>query len=214
MHKYSLYNNDSKEDLICATLLGMMETQPYYKIKVTDLIKRANISRSTFYVYFDSIFAVLQKIEDDYLALFPDEETTKKAAQLNLSRSSVLITEDNIEVTKLLTEHIYIYRLLSSMNGEPYFQVRLRNRFMRICRQILNEEVNSCPEDRKQIISLFFAGGRLAVMDWWMHHADNMICEDLAGLLVELYTKLFNLAVKDEAKAFSNNILFSFSNKK
>ena len=43
------------ENLIYATTIKMMETTPFEKIKIVDLVKKAGISRSAFYNNFSSV---------------------------------------------------------------------------------------------------------------------------------------------------------------
>ncbi len=60
------------QTLIKETLLEMTRELSYEKINVTCLCQRADISRSTFYLHFDSIDDVLDQVIDDAL-LFSDE---------------------------------------------------------------------------------------------------------------------------------------------
>jgi AcrR family transcriptional regulator len=51
-------SRENTEAYICAKFLDLVETKPFYTIKVKELAEYASISRSTFYLYFDSIYAV------------------------------------------------------------------------------------------------------------------------------------------------------------
>lgn len=43
------------------------------KVKVTELVKRANIDRTTFYSHYDNIYALAQDFEDEFLDLIDSE---------------------------------------------------------------------------------------------------------------------------------------------
>lgn len=54
------------KELIKNQLITMMKSKSINEIKVKDLTEAIKIGRSTFYLYFDSVFSVLQEIEDEY----------------------------------------------------------------------------------------------------------------------------------------------------
>jgi ACT domain-containing protein len=56
-------------------LLEKMKNQDIHTIKVKELVDCLHISRSTFYLYYASIFAVLQDIEDIFLKGFNQLQT-------------------------------------------------------------------------------------------------------------------------------------------
>lgn len=51
--------------IIKNTLVDMLEDMDINKITVSSLCKRAEINRSTFYNYYDDIYDLLKKIEDE-----------------------------------------------------------------------------------------------------------------------------------------------------
>ncbi|MGN1155087.1 MAG: TetR/AcrR family transcriptional regulator, partial [Agathobacter sp.] len=50
------------------TLLKMLEVKPIHQIQVKALAAELGIGRSTFYAYYDSVYDLLQEIEDDFFA--------------------------------------------------------------------------------------------------------------------------------------------------
>ena len=190
----------SVEKLICDTLLEMLETQPYYTVKVTDLVNKAGISRSCFYVYFDSIYAVLQKIEDDFLELFPEADSTVSVARERHKRDDGEMWENDLDILVRLKDHRRIYCILTGPNGEPSFGVRLRNRMIRIHDRTSLATNPHTPESQRKLLSIFFAGGKFAVMDYWNHHADQFDDRDYMEFSISTYTKLLNYALRFAAQ--------------
>jgi Transcriptional regulator len=188
------------EQLICNTLVDMMENKPYYSIKVTDIVQQAGISRSSFYVYFDSIYEVLQKIEDNFLNSLPDEKETTKVALSRASRNDSKLGKRELNTYQYIMDNMRIYRILSGPNGEPSFHIRMRNRISRVTSSVISEELHCISDVNKQIIATFFAGGKMAVSDWWAYHANNISVEEMAEITVDLYTKLFNFVLKTEKR--------------
>lgn len=56
-----------KRDQLEASLLNLMEQQPYQEITVTDICRGAGIPRRTFYHYFESKDSVLESIIDNLM---------------------------------------------------------------------------------------------------------------------------------------------------
>ncbi|MGN1023356.1 MAG: TetR family transcriptional regulator, partial [Lachnospiraceae bacterium] len=55
---------------ICNALLSLMDEKPFEKITVGDIIEETMINRSTFYLHFQDKYAVLEKLESDYIGAF------------------------------------------------------------------------------------------------------------------------------------------------
>lgn len=56
-------------NVIKDSLLTLVEEEPYARVTVAQLCQRADISRSTFYLHFDSLTDVLNSVLDDALLL-------------------------------------------------------------------------------------------------------------------------------------------------
>ena len=54
--------------LICEALLELLDEKPLDKITVTDIAHRADISRGTFYLHYDSVRSVISELQDAYLS--------------------------------------------------------------------------------------------------------------------------------------------------
>ena len=57
---------------IQSSLVEMMKDTPYQEISVTNLCKRADIGRGTFYLHYNDIYEVVQELEDSLLESFKD----------------------------------------------------------------------------------------------------------------------------------------------
>lgn len=56
----------STTDRIRAAILELLKEKSINDIKVTHVVNKLGMSRGTFYNYYDSVYAVLQEIEDDF----------------------------------------------------------------------------------------------------------------------------------------------------
>ena len=165
-----------KEDYICDKLIELMETKPYYKIKVTQLVEHACISRSTFYFHFDSIYSVLQKIEDDFFDGFPDENIV--GTEIDEARL--------LKVFSYIKDNMRIFRVLLGPNGDPSFEARLANRSRRIMRRIVTTVDVKPTQLEQDVIHEFILGGRIKVIKWWAAHENEVSVNEIALMLREL----------------------------
>ena len=164
--------------LVCNTLVEMLETTSLYKIKVIDLVEQAGISRSSFYVYFDSIYEVIQLIEDNFIAGLPVEE--------DFSLNVFLFPKDKYATCRYLKENIKTFRVLSGPNGDPAFQARLDNRSKRFSSK-LSEFILSTPGTAyNKALPEFISGGTWQLYKWWAYHEDDMSVEDMGQLLDQI----------------------------
>lgn len=69
-------NSSSKKtkQLIKESFIDLLyEEGDIQKVKVTELVKRANIDRTTFYSHYDNIYALAQDFEDEFIDLIDSE---------------------------------------------------------------------------------------------------------------------------------------------
>lgn len=174
------------KQLICSKLLDLMETQHYETIKVTDLVKYIGIGRSTFYSHFDSIYSVLQTIEDDFINGLPVPDANIREG---------LINDRKIKIDYLnhLKNNKKAYLVLNSSNGDPSFRVRLGNHSRRILLSTISTispGTHSATEWRA--VYEFYQGGNDRMVSWWLEHVDDISVNDMVILMEKLITDIFD----------------------
>lgn len=79
-------------NVIKDAFLELIEQEPYAKITVSQLCRKAEITRSTFYLHFDSITDVLNEILDDALLLSKDTKPVEDMSKIDyLSNNESLL---------------------------------------------------------------------------------------------------------------------------
>ena len=172
---------------ICDKFLEMMENKSCFSIKVTELIKYANIGRSTFYVHFDSIDDLIQKIEDDFLAGLPDAESV-----------SFLQTKENAinfrkAIVKYVKKNANVVRAFLGPYGDPAFQIKVKNRVSKkLDAYYINNDAWSpnLSDGEKKLILEFIAGGRQQMGIWWILNGDEVSIEDFFKAVRKIMEKL------------------------
>lgn len=183
------------EDYICEKLLELMETKPFHRIKVIDLVNYAKIGRSTFYLYFDSLYDVLQMIEDNYMeGLRYNKGSDSTTIQFLHDRESASNTESQTMIKDDLTyiqKNLNIIRILSSENGDPYFTTRLTIRNRKIVYDLLTQAKVQASDGEKKLLSTFWAGGLWQTVVAWANDEENISTEDFMKV-TRYYLKIFN----------------------
>lgn len=174
------------KQLICRKLLELMETQHYESVKVTDLVKYIGIGRSTFYSHFDSIYAVLQSIEDEFITGIPLPESDIRETLLNDRKLKT-------DYLNHLKKNKKAYLVLNSPNGDPSFKVRLAN----YSRRILLNSVTPAPTSphtlkERRAIYEFYQGGSERLTTWWLEHDDEISVADMVTLMEKLTADIFD----------------------
>jgi AcrR family transcriptional regulator len=172
-----------KETLICEKLIEMMEDTSFFDIKVTDFVKFAGVSRSMFYLYFNSLYDVLQKIEDDFIdGLLSEKEVV----------SSTKIKRDNkidstiIAKTEYIKKNKKILRVLTGKNGDPSFSARMTNRNWRLLKNSLDDNMKYS-ENEKRLLAEYMSAGQSQALYWWVNRENAMDIYDVL-LFIESIT--------------------------
>lgn len=72
---------DEKRDAITQAIQAVFLEKPRNKISVSDIVKRADIPRGSFYMYFDDLDDVFAYLLDDSMKAFEQEEFERISAQ-------------------------------------------------------------------------------------------------------------------------------------
>ena len=154
---------------ITEAYLSLLSEMPKNKIKVTEICRRAEINRCTFYLHFEDINAVEQAIEEDLLKKFKayvHGQMYHKEGRLQLS---------TLFLDQILDDPAYRTLMLGQTD----------NPFLSQMRQIFREDlVMSLPQShhlsdrQKQLLYQFIAGGVMAVQLEWLRNGHDHIQEE------------------------------------
>lgn len=184
MDEPSVYTKKRIENVV----LKMMEKKPYYAIKVSSVVELANVSRSTFYFYFDSIDSVVDTMENEIMDALPRSDDVALSYQLVHHNAS--ITQPAGLISAKLEKHLDAFHILSGPNGRPEFAVKFRRKAMEIFRliarrPILDKSVEAACE--------MWAGAQWYLYTWWAAQEPKITCEELAqlGELIKSINSIF-----------------------
>lgn len=173
------------KQLIRKQVLEALKTTDIHNVQVKAITDAIGISRSTFYIYYDSAYSVLQDIEDEFFTGLQ----AVNASFWYYPLKKEYMTEPHpilLNILKYLKENREVSNTLRGPYGETMFQIR--------CRKCLQQSL--CPEplmkvyypEDTELHVAYLMGGHLEIVQTWMS-ADCPIPEE--ELAVKFYRLMF-----------------------
>ena len=126
---------------ITDALLELMESQPIDKIRITDIISKAGVPRSTFYRYYYNKEDVLIQYQNDLAEAFAKE-----------------IKENDTDIIKLTFKMIY--------ENQKYYSILVKTKQFSILLDFLNR-ITIQDQSQKEV-NIFFRGGIYNLIYQWI----------------------------------------------
>ena len=167
--------------LIRAALLELLQEKKFEKITVTDIVKRADINRSTFYAHYPDVMGLLEELMED---------TVNRSIDLVSGIDMLQFLEEPMPVLEKLIaigeENMEIYKLL----GNSDFAMRQVERMKNVLVENAADAVNIPEHIRKSgtfhIHMHFFIGGILNVYQQWILGGLDSSPDEIMKHLAEL----------------------------
>lgn len=172
--------------LIRAAFVSLMHEKPFEKIKATDIIKQANINRSTFYAHYPDVKGIMDEITDEIIAVF----------QSTLAEMDLSIFFENPrpilhQMVDLLQENQELYRLL----GQSHMVYEYIEQLKRVLIQQIMETPDLPVEDRSNARTVIrirlLLGGVIDVYRQWlsgeMPCSLDVLTEEVEKVIVDWY---------------------------
>ena len=186
-------NKEKVKQKIQRTFLDMVKTTPVEDIKVKELVAIAGVSRSAFYVYYDSIWDVLQEIEDE----FWDTAYNIKRPILEGKES---FESDDVphEILSFLQDNSHIMEALTAREGDAaYLATWVKGIQQQIC--MWTGEDEKAPSPRTKMLTEYTIGGIQRMLSYWSTHQDSMSQEEFLELFDQLRYNLRSLFKNDHS---------------
>lgn len=179
---------DETKAMIRAGLLTLLRDEDVDDIVVKDLVGAVGISRSTFYLYYDSVYSVLQEIEDDFfagMARIADMYAENHYDDRYFFVPSAL----TIDVMRFARENSDMFLSLLGRHGEQQFQHKLDQLLYRdLGRRAIDEGYIEVSPDEEDAVCTFIANGHKALLLYLSAHPDGI---DESSFAVLTYRLLF-----------------------
>ena len=162
----------------------LVQKKEMSEISVSDLTKAAHITRSTFYMYYDSVAAVRDQIENEIMAHIDRimQEQDWVSCTVN---PYPLLSAICTEITKYDEYNRYI--LCSNNSGRLLDKVSTR--VVRAFTEYMVKYSVDIAVARAKYIAAFVAAGICECFRIWYNHQSSLTLEELCRRISELVTK-------------------------
>ncbi|MDE7131859.1 MAG: TetR/AcrR family transcriptional regulator [Lachnospiraceae bacterium] len=167
------------KQLLKDSLCELLEQESIHEISVRTLCENADVNRSTFYKYYDSLYDLLKEMEDDFL-----EEIEK-----SLSAGNAEITNRLPRILCYISSNVKMCKLLLNSNIDPDFPKRLLN--LPSIMQNMNE-ITSVTDDSFEISYFhdFMLYGGYQMIKRWVNEDCKIPPEKMVLMLENVFRKL------------------------
>lgn len=174
--------------MIREAYMELLKEKDLSKITVTDIIKRADLNRATFYAHYPDVRGVTEEIENEIIEKML--EVLKEFQFTSFFRNPAPLL---LKISRYLEEDTDFYRILIRANGSEIFMEKLKKVFSD---HMLND--SDIPESMRQskMVELrvcYFAGGIVNLYKQWFRGDLNCTLNDIA---LEV-SKLLQLEAKE-----------------
>ena len=161
------------------TFCTLYKTKRIEKITIKELTDQAGYNRSTFYKYFDDIYALLTSIEDELIVKF------KEIIIMNIKS-----TVDEISFSSFITIQEENPKILHALLANPN-NLRSIERLKMEMNLIFIEQLNISKTDAKaNYILEFYISGVISVVRRWLINEKDISFEELAELIRTILSEL------------------------
>lgn len=159
-------------------LFELLEHEEFQKVTVNDICDQAEVSRPTFYTYFDDKYALLHFCIEQFYQEILDDATERGGSH----RDIITATLDHLEHHAKSFRHLLLgetNRELSNVINTAFYDLNYESLY---AKQLAGWD-NRIPIE---VTSLFRAGGSIAIMTWWVTERHSVSKERMVDYLLEL----------------------------
>lgn len=166
-------NRENVKKKIQKTFLNMVKTMPVEDIKVKELVSLAGVSRSSFYVYYDSVWDVLQEIEEEFWN--SAYNIKRPALEQNQPDNNDAVAHEIIDYLK---EHSDVMEAMTAREGDAaYLSTWMKGIRQQIA--LWSGEAPGSISARTTLLTEFTAGGIQRMLSYWSSHRDEISEQEL-----------------------------------
>ncbi|QOX61909.1 TetR/AcrR family transcriptional regulator [Anoxybacterium hadale] len=175
---------------IISSYLDLMQEKHFEKITVKELVLRINITRGTFYLYFNDIYELQQHIETDLLESFQqfclsDKELFDNPkgvySDWGFSLNAPPALSRWFEYCDLNKKTLQV---LLGPNGDPYFVIKLRKLLWNYVNRLMDSDHMPHDQQREYFLMTFVELNLLLARQWLNEKSESSLTmENLTVIL-------------------------------
>lgn len=178
---------------------------PLEKITVRQVAAEAGVTRSTFYVYYDSVYSVLEAIECELqsgLGAYFEQYSGDI-----LEKNPLEPYNSNIKWFEYCRGHRDYLRVLLGPTGDPSFEYKLRKQLKVDINRMMDEDGMLNDYLRKYVVE-YVVGATLSLMRYWLESDEDLSAEEIAVVanLIRQSKVVVDTIHGDDASDGKNNL--------
>lgn len=185
------FNTAKKMDL---ALISLLEEKPFEYISVSEICKKANVNRSTFYLHYENIVDLLNEtvrfLLDDFVSYFnvDKENLINKFKESSLEELNFISNDYLQPYLSYIRDNKHVFSTVLSHSDSFGFNDIFQRLYENIFNPIL-ERFDYPPADRKYVM-MFYLNGITAIVTEWLKDG----CEKSIGEVSKIiYECIFGL---------------------
>ncbi|MCM1544568.1 MAG: TetR family transcriptional regulator C-terminal domain-containing protein [Ruminococcus sp.] len=182
------------------SLFELLEEKSINQITVTELTNMADVNRSTFYLYYNDVFDMMEKIQDEIYNV--------------LLECVVKSTSEFSEPEDFFKYCVKFLDFCKENHSVCHFVVRndcnnqLADRIKRaVCDVVPNSAKHFSQDDPRYYLTTFALSGMISVIIEWMNNGMKIPSEDMARFLA--YTYVLGSKMQKESDFYKNYSLYA-----
>ena len=162
------------------SLFALLEKKNINSITVTELTKKADVNRSTFYLYYKDVLDMMDKIQDEIYNVFNETVVNAFDGENDIENVKYIkkfldFCKDNVTVCRFITRNDCNNKLFS--------------RIVKAVRNVVpdSEAYYDVNYDPRYYLTTFVLSGMMHVIIEWMNDGMKISSEDMAKFLTYTY---------------------------
>ena len=188
MHEEPSNRDSSIVSDIERALVGLLGSTSLGKVTVTQIVKQAHISRTTFYRHFDSVTDVVDSIEDRIFDAMRD--VNRWAIIEPVNRASIHLTQSCLARMTYIHDHRDVVIALAGKNGDPLFFQKASQIIEDYWKQRLSAQAGLNVDI--EMFSAFMVAGHNAIVRKWLFEHPELTPSEVGEFLNLMFYSVFN----------------------
>jgi AcrR family transcriptional regulator len=166
------------------SLVELMKTRPVAGIGIKEICALAEISRSTFYTYYEDVYHLLEEIEEEVFAYLDDMVSQYGTTMRRGSQYAEAIFQSMLHY---IADSSNMLQILLSENGDIGFQTKVFHQFIPRSQKILQASSENPGEtDIHEGYSVFVVHGAVGLVRYWLKNNMHIPIPTLAKMMVKM----------------------------
>ena len=155
----------------------ILTTKDPERITISEIARKADIDRKTFYLHYSSTDEILEKIADR-----KSKELMKKVKEETAKNTSVSVRKIFDLLHNTISEDVPLYRQVAKVRDNSLFWLRTNTYLENILLEICDEFIHVDKDVKIPLVKLFSAG-LLNVYRSWLRHEIDMDFSTLGNII-------------------------------